>query len=80
MIYLLFYFKNILKIGFFGDFKILRYSLFILALSGVIISLLQPDFFNMYVLGFQAGLINAYVSFRIIQLHKSGGGMSRVHS
>jgi len=58
-IYLLIYVKNILRIGFEEMRADQRSSFFLLVSSGLAVPLLQPDFFNMFVLGFQASLIIA---------------------
>jgi hypothetical protein len=76
-IYLLIYLRNIFKIGSYENLKILRYSLFILTLSGVTITLLQPDFFNLYVFGFQMALINACASSCIRKPYGKLNDMSR---
>jgi hypothetical protein len=64
LIYFLIYFKSIFKLVLSRMHWEQRVSLLLILGSGLAVSLLQPDFFNMFVFGFQISLINSYVRFR----------------
>jgi len=77
-IYLLIYIKNILRIGLEEMRVDQRLSFFLLVSSGIAIPLLQPDFFNMFVLGFQASLIAALSSLRRARFRRELVGVTRL--
>jgi hypothetical protein len=64
IIYFFIYFKNIFKLGVSRIPWAQRSSLILILGSGLAVSLLQPDFFNMFVFGFQISLINSYLRFQ----------------
>ncbi len=66
VLYFFIYLKNIVKTGLFSMRWEKRASLMLILGSGLAISLLQPDFYNMFVVGFQISLINLHVRFRSI--------------
>lgn len=64
IIYFFMYFKSVFKLGISRMPWEQRASLLLILGSGLAVSLLQPDFFNMFVFGFQISLINSYLRFR----------------
>lgn len=64
IIYFFMYFKSVFKLGISRMRWEQRAPLLLILASGLAVSILQPDFFNMFVFGFQISLINSFLRFR----------------
>ncbi len=77
LLYIFFYLRNAGAVIFRLNRSTDRLSLSLLLMSGLAVALLQPDFFNLFVLGFQSSLINATYTItypgctRVKDLHKT---------